>query len=185
MAGSTGNVYTIVIGKVPRCSCPDYGNGNQCKHIIYVRVPSDSSTAIQLIPRLVLRKVLNVGKVGAYLEYQRAFLSSELREIFRKNPSTTPVTVLEEDSEVEQKELDGECPICFVSFDDESEEIVWSGLDSREPWQDDETVQSLLQTATYNEGGYLNIGDALGLPSDRDYSGSCRSAGSQEWSYYY
>jgi len=36
LAGSTGNVYQITIRKVPRCTCPDNGKGNQCKHIIYV-----------------------------------------------------------------------------------------------------------------------------------------------------
>lgn len=36
LAGSTGNVYSITIGKLPRCTCPDNRKGNQCKHIIYV-----------------------------------------------------------------------------------------------------------------------------------------------------
>lgn len=35
MAGSTGNLYTVTIGKVPSCSCPDNQKGNQCKHICY------------------------------------------------------------------------------------------------------------------------------------------------------
>ena len=37
MAGSTGNLYDVVIGLEPSCTCPDYMNGNHCKHIIYVR----------------------------------------------------------------------------------------------------------------------------------------------------
>jgi hypothetical protein len=36
IAGTTGNVYQVLITKVPSCSCPDYMKGNQCKHIIYV-----------------------------------------------------------------------------------------------------------------------------------------------------
>lgn len=40
IAGTTGNIYTVTISKVPRCSCPDAGKGNQCKHIIYVRTPA-------------------------------------------------------------------------------------------------------------------------------------------------
>ncbi len=36
LAGSTGNIYQITISKIPKCTCPDAGNGNQCKHIIYV-----------------------------------------------------------------------------------------------------------------------------------------------------
>lgn len=36
IAGTTGNIYQVRIGKVPTCSCPDNEKGNQCKHIIYV-----------------------------------------------------------------------------------------------------------------------------------------------------
>ncbi|KAK0462385.1 uncharacterized protein EV420DRAFT_1745806 [Desarmillaria tabescens] len=51
--GSTGNVYTVVIGHTPRCDCPDASKGNYCKHIIFVfikvskllgkRLPRDSN----------------------------------------------------------------------------------------------------------------------------------------------
>lgn len=37
LAGSTGNIYSVHIGKLPTCTCPDNQKGNQCKHIIYVR----------------------------------------------------------------------------------------------------------------------------------------------------
>jgi uncharacterized Zn finger protein len=36
LAGSTGNIYQVTVSKVPKCTCPDAGKGNQCKHIIYV-----------------------------------------------------------------------------------------------------------------------------------------------------
>ncbi len=36
MAGTTGNIYSITIGQVPSCTCPDNQKGNQCKHIVYV-----------------------------------------------------------------------------------------------------------------------------------------------------
>lgn len=42
MAGSTGNIYRIWINKVPSCTCPDNKKGNQCKHIVYVGLPSES-----------------------------------------------------------------------------------------------------------------------------------------------
>jgi hypothetical protein len=38
IAGSTGNIYQVRVGRVPSCSCPDAGKGNQCKHIIYVSI---------------------------------------------------------------------------------------------------------------------------------------------------
>ena len=34
--GSTGNVYQVVLSKVPSCSCPDHAKGNLCKHILFV-----------------------------------------------------------------------------------------------------------------------------------------------------
>ena len=36
MAGTTGNIYSVTIGLVPSCTCPDHQKGNQCKHIVYV-----------------------------------------------------------------------------------------------------------------------------------------------------
>ncbi len=36
IAGTTGNIYKVVVSKVPTCTCPDASKGNQCKHIIYV-----------------------------------------------------------------------------------------------------------------------------------------------------
>ncbi|WWC61065.1 uncharacterized protein I303_103643 [Kwoniella dejecticola CBS 10117] len=47
--GSTGNVYTVDIGRAPKCDCPDYKMGNRpCKHVIFVfikvlKVPDESS----------------------------------------------------------------------------------------------------------------------------------------------
>lgn len=35
MAGSTGNVYTVVIEDVPNCDCPDGQKNGTCKHILY------------------------------------------------------------------------------------------------------------------------------------------------------
>ena len=36
MAGTTGNIYSITISRLPKCTCPDNQKGNQCKHIVYV-----------------------------------------------------------------------------------------------------------------------------------------------------
>ena len=55
MAGTTGNLYDVVIGLEPSCTCPDYMNGNHCKHIIYV-----CEDLIQR-PQIRLIKVLLTG----------------------------------------------------------------------------------------------------------------------------
>ncbi|CAI5508726.1 unnamed protein product, partial [Closterium sp. Naga37s-1] len=46
--GATGNVYTVTISQQPSCTCPDYGNGNLCKHVLFV-----------------LLRVLHVGRGGS------------------------------------------------------------------------------------------------------------------------
>ncbi len=43
MTGSTGNVYTVHIGRQPQCNCPHARKGNQCKHVLYVRLYSPLS----------------------------------------------------------------------------------------------------------------------------------------------
>jgi len=51
MAGTTGNIYSITIGKLPGCTCPDAQKGNQCKHIVYV---SSQVTTIKQFNGLIL-----------------------------------------------------------------------------------------------------------------------------------
>ena len=36
IAGTTGNIYSVHIGRQPSCNCPHALKGNQCKHVIYV-----------------------------------------------------------------------------------------------------------------------------------------------------
>jgi len=59
MAGTTGNIYSVTIGQIPSCTCPDSQKGSQCKHIVYV--------------------MHNVLKAPEHLQYQLAFLSSGKR----------------------------------------------------------------------------------------------------------
>ena len=62
--GSTGNVYTVAIQKIPSCTCPDYAKGNLCKHILFV-----------------LLKVMSLDP-NSPLIYQAAWIESELRAMF-------------------------------------------------------------------------------------------------------
>ncbi|KAL4782371.1 hypothetical protein BJX76DRAFT_291934 [Aspergillus varians] len=106
MVGSTGNIYKTIIGKEPTCNCPDGTKGNQCKHICYVLV-----------------KVL---KAPTHLQYQLAFLSTELREIYENSP-LRHVKDKEEDHDTDgkRKPVEGDCPICFMEFEPDKEDIVW------------------------------------------------------------
>ncbi|KAL4963257.1 RING finger protein [Aspergillus stella-maris] len=106
IVGSTGNIYKTTIGKEPTCSCPDAAKGNQCKHICYVLV-----------------KVL---KAPTHLQYQLAFLSSEIREIYENSPLRDVKDKSEDhDTAGKRKPVDGDCPICFMEFEPETEDIVW------------------------------------------------------------
>ena len=130
LAGSTGNIYTITVSHEPRCTCPDNRKGNQCKHIVYV--------------------LHNVLKAPPELEYQLAFVTDELKEMFERAPlpSVERGQVREDGmedgeggeakaakagSEVDastgtrrKSTEDCDCPICFMPFEeDEADEIVW------------------------------------------------------------
>ncbi|KAI0087842.1 hypothetical protein BDY19DRAFT_227057 [Irpex rosettiformis] len=66
--GSTGNVYTVTIQKLPSCNCPDALKGNHCKHTLFIYA-----------------KVLQVP-FESHVWYQKALLSTELEEIFANAP---------------------------------------------------------------------------------------------------
>ncbi|KAL4767671.1 hypothetical protein BDW60DRAFT_226414 [Aspergillus nidulans var. acristatus] len=106
IVGSTGNIYKTTVGKVPTCNCPDARKGNQCKHICYVLV-----------------KVL---KAPSHLQYQLAFLSSELREIYENSPlRNVKDKAKDHDTDGKRKPVEGDCPICFMEFEPDKEDIVW------------------------------------------------------------
>ncbi|KAL4957868.1 hypothetical protein BDW69DRAFT_141314 [Aspergillus filifer] len=106
IVGSTGNIYKTTIGKEPTCSCPDAAKGNQCKHICYVLV-----------------KVL---RAPTHFQYQLAFLSSEIREIYENSPLRDVKDKAEDhDTDGKRRPVEGDCPICFMEFEPETEDIVW------------------------------------------------------------
>ena len=178
MAGTTGNVYTIVVQKIPRCDCPHALKGHRCKHIVYV-----------------LTRVL---RVPAHLEYQTAFLSSELREIFSRAPALPSRQADKAQSDGNRRPLEGECPICCEDFKPESsqEAIVyckagcgnnihkecfrqWAATKTdgavpcpycRTLWEKDLTsTLKDISKGHVNDEGYMNVGSQLGLSGRRDY----------------
>ncbi|KAL2359738.1 hypothetical protein RJZ56_007406 [Blastomyces dermatitidis] len=175
IVGTTGNLYEVVIGLEPWCTCPDSQQGNQCKHIIYV--------------------LHNVLKVSGHLEYQLAFLSSELREIFAKAPINPQENASTENESGKRRAVEGDCPICFMEFDPKSQEIVWckaacgnnihktcfgrwaatqqsNGVRCvicRSAWEADvgAPLQGLLAEGRVNDEGYINLADHFGLSGER------------------
>ncbi|KAG5921902.1 hypothetical protein E4U42_005681, partial [Claviceps africana] len=104
VAGSTGNVYTVEIGRTLRCTCPHALKDNHCKHIIYI-----------------LARVLHAPY---HHVYQRALLSSELRDMFASAPGVEAGSAARGSR---RRSIEGDCPICFCPLDvrGESESVVW------------------------------------------------------------
>ncbi|GFN12819.1 RING finger protein [Aspergillus tubingensis] len=179
IVGTTGNIYKTTIGKVPSCSCPDALKGNQCKHICYVLV-----------------KALRAPQ---HLQYQLAFLSSELREMYNGSPISREQANVEENKDGNRKPVEGDCPICFMEFEPDKEEIVWCRaacgnnihktcfqkwaatqqaqgvrcVYCRSPWQADTgnmKLDELVKGANVDSDGYVNVADQLGLSGIRDCS---------------
>jgi len=114
IAGTTGNVYTVIISHVPTCSCPntnfkrDDSDQALCKHMLYI-----------------LHYVL---KVPEHLCYQNAFLSSELREITDNAPSLSAAVKEEPQDDGDgsnRKPIEDDCPICCMPFEPDGEKITW------------------------------------------------------------
>jgi hypothetical protein len=178
LAGTTGNIYTITIDKVPSCDCPHARKGNQCKHIVYV-----------------LSRVL---RAPAELEYQLAFISSELKDIFARAPPLPSETAENDGKDGNRKPVEGECPICCNDFEPESSETIvyckaacgnnihkdcfgqWAATKTgqavtcpfcRTPWQGDEDqLKQVAKNGRKNADGYVNVASQLGLSGRRDYS---------------
>ncbi|KAG6010002.1 hypothetical protein E4U21_000443 [Claviceps maximensis] len=182
VAGSTGNVYTVDIGRTPRCTCPHALMDNHCKHIIYI-----------------LARVLHAPY---HHVYQRALLSSELREIFANAPDVDDAkSPGAANAKSKRKSIQDDCPICFCPFDVQSpESIVWCRAACgqnihqecfemwartktgsvtcpfcRSTWQGDAEMVSTVEKSrgTVREG-YINVADQLGISTERDYSSYSR-----------
>ncbi|OCL14283.1 hypothetical protein AOQ84DRAFT_359053 [Glonium stellatum] len=178
IAGTTGNIYTVTINKMPNCTCPYAEKGNQCKHIVYV-----------------LSRVLRAPE---HLAYQLAFVSSELRDIFAKAPPVPSADSSAESSDGNRKPIENDCPICCMEFEEGREKIVyckaacgnnihrhcfekWAATKKgsgavtcpfcRTPWAGDEDMtKKIAKSGTVNSEGYVNVASQLGITGERDYS---------------
>ncbi|EAL90133.1 RING finger domain protein (Znf1), putative [Aspergillus fumigatus A1163] len=164
MAGTTGNLYKVVIGKVPSCDCPD-------------------------------GVLINALKAPAHLQYQLAFLSSELREMYQSSPLSSQKEQ-SEDNNGKRKPIEGDCPICFMELEPEKDEIVWCRaacgnnvhkacfrqwaatqnaqgvrcVYCRSAWETGSSeldLKQLTKDGYVNEEGYVNVGHLLGMPGER------------------
>jgi Ring finger domain len=167
----------VTISQLPSCTCPDHRKGNECKHKVYV-----------------LHYVL---KAPRHLQYQLAFLSSELREIFASAPAIPTDLATGGDTDGRRKSVDGECAICYTEFDEAHNELVWckaacgnnmhrSCFDQwaasqrnvgvkcvycRTPWHvDPGDVEQVKKAGSKDVDGYVNVGEHFGISRMRDVS---------------
>ena len=121
--GSTGNVYTVKVGALVSCDCPDAAKGNVCKHQLFVML-----------------KVLRAAE-SSKLIYQRALLSHELAELFSKGGAARPEAVASSSVVEAYAEATGkskapaeeeaaaaplrnsDCPVCFEALGTEKCEV--------------------------------------------------------------
>jgi Ring finger domain len=177
IVGSTGNIYYVTIDKLPCCTCPDSKKGNECKHKVYAL-------------HTVLRAPEN-------MQYQMAFLSSELREIFENAPPIPTNGAENKDKDGIRKPIEGECPICYMDFDEENNDLVWCKaacgnnmhkscfeqwaasrrgstvkcVFCRTPWQmDNKDLELVRKAGAVNEEGYVNVAEQFGISEVRDHS---------------
>lgn len=178
IVGTTGNIYTVTIGRLPSCTCPDHGKGNECKHKVYA-----------------LHTVL---RAPTELQYQRAFLTAEVEEILANAPPIPNATSdSEEDNDGKRKPIEGECPICYMDFDPDNNAIVWCKaacgnnmhkdcfdqwaasqrgqevrcVYCRQPWQMEKgDLEAVKKSGEQSGDGYVNVAEQFGLSRARDVS---------------
>ncbi|KAL1621521.1 hypothetical protein SLS54_005542 [Diplodia seriata] len=139
--------------------------------------------------------LVRVLKAPPVLQYQLAFLRSELVEIFSKAPPIPSGVPGENDGG--RKSVEGDCPICCEDFESTGDAIVWCKAACgnnvhktcfeqwaatkgghnvtcpycRTPWAGDEDMlKDIVKTGEKNAEGYVNVASQLGLDSERDYS---------------
>eukprot|EP00565_Helicotheca_tamesis_P005544 CAMPEP_0185741280 /NCGR_PEP_ID=MMETSP1171-20130828/38874_1 /TAXON_ID=374046 /ORGANISM="Helicotheca tamensis, Strain CCMP826" /LENGTH=293 /DNA_ID=CAMNT_0028413239 /DNA_START=14 /DNA_END=892 /DNA_ORIENTATION=- len=197
--GSTGNVYDVVLCKVPSCTCPDHAKGNLCKHILFVML-----------------KVVGLEQ-SSQLVFQAAFLEEELKEIvglLEQRRSRLGMCVVAKKavreqyaklaggddgeastSKVERKSMDTECLICYDPLGSDESALTfckgtcgtnfhsdcmrrWTSRCSgeptcpacRQPWLDVKTGGHAADSKNMSGEGYTNLGSLQGQRKNRDTS---------------
>lgn len=153
------------------------------------------TSCIPLTRPQVLNRTL---KAPRHLQYQLAFVSSELREIFAKAPAIPSEAASTEDKDGRRKPLEDDCPICCCEFEPTKEEIVyckaacgnnihkecfnqWAATKHgevtcpfcRSPWQqdlDESLARKHAKSGKVNAEGYVNVADQLGISRERGLS---------------
>ncbi|GLJ30571.1 hypothetical protein SUGI_0605300 [Cryptomeria japonica] len=119
--GATGNVYCVRLDLRPSCTCPDFLKGNTCKHILFVMLrvfklpPNDPRIWQKALIPSELDDLLHSSSVDD------AVLASHLvRSRFHQVTGSTP--------RAPQRDLEGDCPVCYESLAGCSEPVVFCNV---------------------------------------------------------
>lgn len=154
--------------------------------------PAPSTNHAQVLVRVL--------KVPPELQYQLAFLTTELRAIIAQAPPIPSASATNADGPGNRKPIEGDCPICVVEFEPaDGEEIVYckaacgnnvhkqcfeqwaatkkKGSDAvtcpfcRTPWVGDEdSLKRIAKAGKANADGYVNVAGELGISGERGMS---------------
>lgn len=118
VVGTTRNIYTVKINERPNCSCPDYDNGNICKHIYFI----------------LLRVMKINGNVKSkYNEKQLTNMFNNIPKFITENVVYNEKTKLEfeelinstnnpiKNIKIIEQKLDDICPICLENIDNKND----------------------------------------------------------------
>lgn len=186
--GSTGNVYDVVTGRMPTCSCPDHAKGNLCKHILFVLL---KVMAIPPASPLVYQQAW----IGTELEEMYSFMANRFQQVSGGVMANSAVrneyAKLQQcqhpvSSVVRRKDLE-DCPICFDALEASADItycrsrcgasfhgrciVHWLGQQGRNPtcpmcrgpWEGAEKKVS-------SDGDFKNLGRLQGQSPHRDMS---------------
>ncbi|GKZ49275.1 hypothetical protein AbraIFM66951_001679 [Aspergillus brasiliensis] len=123
-------------------------------------------------------------------------IGKELREMYGSSPISREQANAEENKDGNRKPVEGDCPICFMEFEPDKEEIVWCQaacgnnihkacfqkwaatqqaqgvrcVYCRSAWQADTAnmkLDELVKGASIDSDGYVNVADQVGLSGIR------------------
>ena len=194
--GSTGNVYTVTIQRLPHCTCPDHARGNLCKHILFVLL---KVMALNPESSLIFQAAWISSELQSmfeqmdirYRQVSGAVLANErVRETFQK---LSQGEALQEETSVacrREAGVDDDCPICFDALISGGKTTFcrarcganfhqlciqhWLQQNRQNPtcpmcrvtWDDGKKKR----TNDTNREGYTNLGGLQGQSPDRDTS---------------
>ncbi|KAJ5963453.1 uncharacterized protein N7479_003329 [Penicillium vulpinum] len=128
VVGSTGSIYKTVIGKVPRCECPDY-RFRKAQFLSAMDVPGKLRYQRSFLPSVSIASP-NQASLCLYIYLTQLHFIKELREMIASSSLDRIVETSGIISTGRSKPIEGECPICFNDFNSNQETMCCQVCDN-------------------------------------------------------